>query len=89
MLSAIDIVLVTENADGHVGAGDGGQLDSAGETLVTLGVIVLETDLELDGLEEVTLLLVQRVVEKLLDILAHAGWMGGKEVLDDVFFFRS
>ena len=31
-------------------------LDSARETLVTLGVVVLETNLELDGLDEVTLL---------------------------------
>lgn len=56
MLGTIDIVLVTQNADGHVGAGHGGQLDGARETLVTLRVIVLEADLELDSLEEVTLL---------------------------------
>ena len=31
-------------------------LDSARETLVTLGVVVLETDLEFDGLDEVALL---------------------------------
>lgn len=62
--------------DAHARAGDGRQLDGARETLVTLGVIVLQTDLELNGLEEVTLLLVERVVEKLLDILAHSGWEG-------------
>lgn len=56
VLGTIDIVLVTQNADGHVGAGHGGQLDGARETLVTLRVIVLEADLELDSLEEVTLL---------------------------------
>lgn len=60
--------------DAHARAGNGRQLDSARETLVTLGVIVLQTDLKLNGLEEVTLLLVVRVVEKLLDILAHSGW---------------
>jgi len=59
--------------DGHVGAGDGGELDGAGETLVTLGVVVLQTDLELDGLLEVTLLLIERVVEQVLNILAHTG----------------
>jgi hypothetical protein len=53
VLGTIDIVLVTENAEGHAGAGDDGQLDGSGETLVTLGIIVLEADLELDGLEEV------------------------------------
>lgn len=56
MLGTIDIVLVTQDADGHVGAGHRGQLDGARETLVTLRVIVLETDLELDSLEEVALL---------------------------------
>lgn len=59
--------------DGHVGTRDGGQTDGTGETLVTLGVVVLQTDLKLDGLEEVSLLLILRVVEQLLDILAHSG----------------
>ena len=49
------------------------QLDSARETLVTLRVIVLEADLQLDRLEEVALLLVVRVVEELLYVLAHSG----------------
>jgi hypothetical protein len=59
--------------DAHAGTRNRGQLDGSGETLVTLRVIVLEADLELDGLEEVSLLLVQRVLEKLLHVLAHAG----------------
>jgi len=50
MLSSIDIMLVTENADGHSRAGDLGKLDRAGETLITLGIVVLEADLEFDGL---------------------------------------
>jgi hypothetical protein len=63
-----------ENApDGHLRTGDGRQLDGTRETLVTLGVVVLQTDLELNGLGEVTLLLIERVVEKVLDILAHSG----------------
>lgn len=41
VLGTVDIVLVTENADGHVGAGHDRQLHGARETLVTLGVIVL------------------------------------------------
>lgn len=32
MLGPVNIVLVTQDADGHVRAGDGRQLDSAGET---------------------------------------------------------
>jgi hypothetical protein len=41
VLGTIDIVLVTEDADAHAGAWDRGKLDGSGETLVTLGVIVL------------------------------------------------
>ena len=63
VLRAIDIVLVTEDADGHAGAGDGGKLDGARETLVTLGIIVLQADLKFDGLEEIALLGVLRVIE--------------------------
>lgn len=59
--------------DGHVGTGDGRQTDGTRETLVTLGVVVLQTDLKLNGLEEVTLLLIVRVLQQLLDILAHSG----------------
>lgn len=59
--------------EGHVGTRDGGQADGARETLVTLGVVVLQTDLKLDGLEEVSLLLILRVVEQLLNVLAHSG----------------
>lgn len=59
--------------DGHVGARDTGKLDGARETLVTLRVIVLEADLELDGLEEVALLGVLRVIKKLLHVGAHSG----------------
>lgn len=44
-----------------------------GHTLVTLGVIVLQADLELDGLQEVALLGVVAVVEELSDILTHTG----------------
>ena len=54
------------------GTGDGGELDGSRETLVTLGVVVLEADLELDGLEEVALLLLVGVLEQLLHILTHA-----------------
>merc|ERR1712080_7928 len=68
VLGTVEIVLVTQDADGHAGAGDRGQLDGAGETLVTLGVIVLQADLELDGLEEVALLGLLRVLQELADL---------------------
>ena len=48
---------VTEHADPHLGARDVGQLDGAAETLVLLRVVVLEADLELDGLGVLPVLL--------------------------------
>ena len=47
-------------------------LDGARETLVTLGVVVLETELELDGLDEVALLLAVGIGKELLDRAPHA-----------------
>lgn len=73
VLGTIDIVLVTENANGHARTGDGRQLDGSRETLVTLGVVVLEADLELDSLEEVPLLGLVGVLEELLDVRTNAG----------------
>ena len=66
-------MLVSEDTDAHAGARHFGQLDGTGETLVALGVIVLEADLELDGFEEVPLLLVEGIVEEGLHIGAHSG----------------
>lgn len=57
--------------DGHVWARDLGELDGARETLVTLRVIVLQADLELDGLEKVALLLLVGVGEQLLHVGTH------------------
>ena len=59
--------------NGHARAGNLWELDGARETFVTLRIIVLETDLEFDGLEEVAFLLVCGVVEEGLDVLAHSG----------------
>ena len=58
-------MLVTEDADGHARAGDGGKADGSRETLVTLGIVVLQADLKLDGLEEVALLGLIAVLEEL------------------------
>jgi len=73
MLSTIDIVLVTKDANGQVWAGYVRELDSSGETLVTLGIVVLEADLKLDCLEEIALLGFGGVLEELLDIGTDAG----------------
>jgi hypothetical protein len=47
---------VTEHADLHVRTGDGGELEGARETLVLGGVVGLETELEVDSLDELALL---------------------------------
>ena len=47
---------VSEHACLEVGAGYGGKTEGSRETLVTLGVVVLEGDLDLNGFDEVTLL---------------------------------
>jgi hypothetical protein len=59
--------------DAHTRARDNGQTNSSGETLVTLRIIVLEADLKFDGFEEVSLLGLERVFEKLLDVGTHSG----------------
>ena len=67
--------------DAHTRAGNDGQTNSSGETLVTLRIIILEADLEFDGFEEVSLLGLERVFEKLLDVGTHSG-CGAKMSVD-------
>ena len=55
-----------------------GKLDCSRETLVTLRIIVLEPNLQFDGLEEVSLLLVGREFEQRLHIRAHSGCRAGE-----------
>lgn len=47
---------VSEHAGLDVGPGDARETEGSGETLVTLRIVVLESDLDLDGFDEVTLL---------------------------------
>ena len=72
LLSAIDISRIGEDADGHAGAGDVGQLNGTREPLVSLRIIVLEADLQLDGLDEVALFLAVCVCEEFFDGAPHA-----------------
>ncbi len=46
-------------------------LDGAGETLVLLGVVVLEADLEVDGLHKLALLGLLGILEHLLHALVQ------------------
>jgi hypothetical protein len=50
-----------------------GKADSSRETLVTLRVIVLKANLELDSFKEVSLLGLQRVLQELFDVCTHSG----------------
>ena len=60
--------------DGHPRTGHPRKLHRTGETLVTLRIVVFEADLQLDRLEEVSLFLVEGVVEQRLHIRAHSGY---------------
>jgi len=50
---------------------------SGEHTLISLGIVVLEADLELDGLQEVTLLGLIAVLEEISDVLTHTGYSRG------------
>jgi len=55
-LSLVDVEGISEDAARHVWPRDVGQLDRTSETLVLLCVVVLQHDLELNGLHELALL---------------------------------
>jgi len=59
LLGLIAVKGITENADGHLGAGNVGKTNGTRETLVTLGIVVLQSNLEFNGLNKVTLLLLR------------------------------
>ena len=63
-----------------VGPGDSRETEGSGETLVTLGVVVLKGDLALDGLGEVPLLSLD-LFSTLLDGLSGGE---GEDVIDSL-----
>lgn len=91
-LGGITMLLVTENAELHRSWGfDGvGQALRAGETLVLLRIVVLQVNLKLNGLSELTDLSLKRILENAIQGLredfavqfAHCCW-----VCFSVFFF--
>jgi len=72
LLGTIYVGGISENADGHARARNVGKLDSSRETLVTLRIVVLETDLEFDSLDELALFLAGGGGKKLFDGNPHA-----------------
>lgn len=50
------VLFISDDADLKVGAGVVGKSDGSDETLVLLGIVVLEANLEFDGLGELALL---------------------------------
>jgi hypothetical protein len=49
---------ISDQADLELGSGDMGKSDGTGESLIFLGVVILKSDLEFHGLNELSLLLV-------------------------------
>ncbi len=66
--SIINVLSITEHADVHARAGGVGKANGATETLVALRIVLLETDLKFDGLNELPLLL---TLDDLLDCFTH------------------
>jgi len=64
---------IPENANAHLWTRNMGQLDAASETLVFLGIVVLQTDLKLDGLNKPTLLLLSASEDSTDDLLHVVG----------------
>jgi hypothetical protein len=61
-LGLITMESITEDTDGHVGTSNVGELDGTRETLITLGIVVLQTNLEFNGFSELTLLLLGSIL---------------------------
>jgi hypothetical protein len=66
-------VLIGNIPDAHSWARDDWETNGSTETLVTLGIIVLEADLKFDGFEEVSLLSFKGVFEETLNVGTHSG----------------
>jgi hypothetical protein len=56
-LSLVTVESITKDTNGHTGTSDVRELDGTRETLITLGIVVLQTNLEFDSFGELTRLL--------------------------------
>eukprot|EP00349_Pseudokeronopsis_sp_Brazil_P008614 CAMPEP_0202965884 /NCGR_PEP_ID=MMETSP1396-20130829/10028_1 /ASSEMBLY_ACC=CAM_ASM_000872 /TAXON_ID= /ORGANISM="Pseudokeronopsis sp., Strain Brazil" /LENGTH=203 /DNA_ID=CAMNT_0049689073 /DNA_START=89 /DNA_END=699 /DNA_ORIENTATION=+ len=68
VLGFFHVLGVSNEADAHLWSWNVWQADSSSETLVLLGIVVLETDLQFDGLLELALL---AVLQNVFDTLGH------------------
>ena len=55
-LGLITVESITKNTNSHTRTGNVGKLDGTRETLITLGIVVLQTNLKFNGFGEVTFL---------------------------------
>jgi len=85
LLCLVLVLEIADDADLHVGAADVWQAESSGETLVLLGVVVLEVELQVNRLKELALLALR---EDLLNgVVEHLGWDFGHGIERLVFGF--
>lgn len=54
-----NVLGITKHADLHLGSGDMGKLNGTAETLVLLRIVVLQPDLEFNGLREFAILILR------------------------------
>ena len=71
LLGGFFLLKIANDADGETGASDVGQLNASGETLVTVDVVVLQIDLKINRLNELTLLLCRAIQDGLDGIGDH------------------
>ena len=71
--SSVNIESITEDTDGHVWSWNLWKLQGTRETLVSLWVVVLQTNLQLNSLQEVSLLGLVGVGKDVLNVLSNLG----------------
>lgn len=69
LLGGLTVSGISENADLHSGSGEVWESHGTSETLVSLSIVVLETDLEFDSLNELSRLLLRTIKDGLYGLL--------------------
>lgn len=90
LLTLVDVLLIGNDHDADLGLARVGEDDGTTETLITGRIVVLETNLELDGLQEIALLGFEGVLEEGIDLLgesilgkfAHSDYLLGLATID-------